>query len=294
MGQNESVRDVTTAEKMGFSADARLLIINADDFGMCHDENEATIIGLTSGLFTSSTILTTCPWFEETAEFARSSPSADLGVHLTLNSEWDRYKWGPVLGRNLVPSLVEERGYLRADVASVYKHDRLDEAESELRAQIEKARASGIDATHLDCHMGPLHLRADYHRIYLRLAVEYRLPIRLTSRRVMRQLDMGDILAELDRNGIFYPDNFVHPGPQDVSQTDSHWTNLLRNLKPGITEIYCHPALARDELRSCARDWQQRQADFNYFTSDQTRRIIKDEGVELIGYRKLRDKMRAT
>src|SRR5690242_17980966 len=120
---SEKVRDVTTAEKLGYPADARLLIINADDFGMCHDENEATIIGLTNGLFTSSTILTTCPWFEEAAEFARKTPKADLGVHLTLNSEWDRYKWGPVLGRDEVPSLTDARGYLWADVPSVFEHD---------------------------------------------------------------------------------------------------------------------------------------------------------------------------
>ena len=136
MAKNEtSEREVTTAERLGYSDEARLLIVNADDFGMCHDENEATIEGLTSGLFTSSTILVTCPWFEEAAEFARQNSSADLGVHLTLNSEWKRYKWGPVLGAKTVPSLVDERGYLWPDVPSVYANDRLDEAEDELRAQ---------------------------------------------------------------------------------------------------------------------------------------------------------------
>jgi len=290
---DEITRDVTTAERMGYPADARLLIINADDFGMCHDENEATIIGLTQGLFTSSTILTTCPWFEEAAEFARNTPKADLGVHLTLNSEWERYKWGPVLGRDEVPSLTDERGYLWADVPSVFAHDCLEEVELELEAQIEKAIAAGIDVTHLDCHMGPLHLRADYHRIYLKLALDFRLPIRLTPRRVMQQLGMGDILNELDCNGIFYPDNFVHSGPKNLDATESFWTELLRNLKPGISEIYCHPALAREELKSCARDWPERQRDFEYFTSEKTRQLLKDEGIELIGYRKLRDAMQS-
>jgi len=283
--------DITSAERMGYPRDARLLIINADDFGMCHDENEATIIGLTQGLFTSSTILTPCPWFEEAAEFARTTPHADLGVHLTLNAEWDRYKWGPVLGRTDVPSLTDERGYLWPDLASVFAHDRLDEVELELEAQIEKALASGIDVTHLDCHMGPLHLRPDYHRIYLKLAAVYRLPIRLTSRRVMRQLGMADIVADLDCNGILYPDHFVHPGPKNLEETESFWAGLLRNLKPGISEIYCHPALAREELKACARDFSQRQRDFDFFTAESTRRLLKDEGIELIGYRLLRDKM---
>ena len=205
--------EFTTAQKIGYPPGARLLIVNADDFGMCHDENQATIEGLTAGLFTSSTILTACPWFEEAAEFARNRPETDLGVHLTLTSEWARYKWGPVLGSKAVASLVDERGYLWPDVPEVFANDRLDEAEAELRAQIEKALAAGIDVTHLDSHMGPLHLRADYHGIYLRLATEYRLPIRLTRRSAMRRMGFGEILDELDRAGILYPDNFYVGGP---------------------------------------------------------------------------------
>ena len=286
-------RDTTTAEKMGYPAGARLLIINADDFGMCHDENEATIIGLTEGLFTSSTIMTPCPWFEEAAKFARNAPKADLGVHLTLNSEWARYKWGPVLGRTDVPSLTDESGYLWPNISSVFAHDRLDEVEIELQAQIEKAIAAGIQLTHLDCHMGPLHLRADYHHIYMRLALDFRLPIRINSRSMMRQLGMDEILHALDLSGIFYPDDFIHHGRRNPDETEAFWTGVIRNLKPGISEIYCHPALARDELKACARDWPQRQRDFEFFTSEKTRQLIKDEGIQLIGYRALRDAMQS-
>ncbi len=291
--ENETENDVTTAQKLGYPRDARLLIVNADDFGMCHDQNEATIEGLTAGLFTSSTILVTCPWFEEAAEFARNRPEADLGVHLTLTSEWARYKWGPVLGSKAVASLVDDRGYLWADVPQVFANDRLDEAEAELRAQIEKALAAGIDASHLDSHMGPLHLRADYHEIYLRLANEYRLPIRLTRRSAMRRMGFGAILSELDRLGILYPDNFYVGGPENPADTREYWTNLLKELKPGISEIYCHPALARAELRSCAHDAEQREADFRFFTSEQTRRLLADEGIEPIGYKRLRAAMRS-
>jgi len=282
----------STAERVGYAADARVLILNADDFGMCHDQNEGVMRGLKEGLFTSSTILVTCPWFEEAADFARNNPAADLGVHLTLTAEWDRYKWGPVLGAHAVPSLVDERGYLWQTVAQVYEHARLDQAEAELREQIEKALAAGIDATHLDSHMGTLQLRADYHAIYARLAAEYRLPIRLASRRRLGTEGMGAILDQLDAAGVVTPDHLVFYGPSKVDETESYWTNLLRTLKPGLTEILCHPAIARDELKSCARDAMQREADFRYFTSDKTRQLIKDEGVEMIGFRKLRDLMR--
>src|SRR5271156_4639317 len=283
----------STAARLGYAADVRALILNADDFGMCHDQNEGVMRGLKEGLFTSSTILVTCPWFEEAAEFARNNPDPDLGVHLTLTAEWDRYKWGPVLGRDAVPSLVDERGYLWQTVAQVYEHARLDEAEAELHAQIEKAFAAGIDATHLDSHMGTLQLRADYHEIYALLADEYRLPIRLASRRRLGTEGMGAILDQLDAAGVVTPDHLVFYGPSSVTETESYWTNLLRTLKPGVTEILCHPALARDELKSCARDAFQREADFRYFTADKTRRLLADEGVELIGFRELRNLMRA-
>jgi predicted glycoside hydrolase/deacetylase ChbG (UPF0249 family) len=282
----------STAERLGYSADARVLILNADDFGMCHDQNEGVMTGLKDGLFTSSTILVTCPWFEEAAAFARKTPSADLGVHLTLTAEWDSYKWGPVLGARAVPSLVDERGYLWQTVAQVYEHAHLDEAEAELRAQIEKAVAAGIDITHLDSHMGTLQLRADYHEIYARLANEYRVPIRLASRRRMGTDGMGGILDMLNAFGIVTPDHLIFYGPSKVEETESYWTKLLRSLLTGVTEILCHPAIARDELKSCARDAFQREADLRYFTSDKTRKMIADEGVELAGFRKLRDLQR--
>ncbi|MGA7871677.1 MAG: polysaccharide deacetylase family protein [Candidatus Binatus sp.] len=288
-------QEISTAERLGYAADARVLILNADDFGMCHDQNEGVITGLKAGVFTSSTILVTCPWFEEAAEFARNNPGADLGVHLTLTAEWDSYKWGPVSARHAVPTLVDERGYLWQTVAQVYEHARLAEAEAELRAQIEKALAAGIDVTHLDSHMGTLQLRADYHEIYARLADEYRVPIRLASRSWMRteEMGMGAILDQLDTAGVVTPDHLVFNGPESVAETESYWSNLIRTLKPGVTEILCHPAFARDELKSCARDAFQREADFRYFTSDEARKLLGDEGVELAGFRKLRDLQRA-
>ncbi len=284
---------MNTAARLGFGADARLLIVNADDFGLCRDENDATIEGLERGIFSSSTILVPAPGFDQAAEFARRTPEADLGVHLTLNSEWPGWRYGPVLGRDAVPSLVDEAGFLWPEVTSVYAHARLDEAEAELRAQIDRAIAAGIDPTHLDCHLGPLQLRRDYHELYVRLAADYRLPIRVTPRAMLRRMGLGAIIEQLDAAGIYYPDNFVLGGYRTAETADAYWTAVMRNLAAGVSEIYCHPAYAREELRSFARDAPKREADFRFFIGEKARRLIAQEGIQLIGYRRLRAAMRA-
>jgi len=256
---------MNTAARLGFGADARLLIVNADDFGLCRDENDATIEGLERGIFSSSTILVPAPGFDQAAEFARRTPEADLGVHLTLNSEWPGWRYGPVLGRDAVPSPVDEAGFLWPDVTSVYAHAHLDEAEAELRAQIDRAIAAGIDPAHLDCHMGPLQLRRDYHELYVRLAADYRLPIRVTPRAMLRRMGLGAIIEQLDAAGIYYPDNFVLGGYRTAETADAYWTAVMRNLAAGVSEIYCHPAYAREELRSFARDASKARGGLSIF-----------------------------
>ena len=282
----------TTAEHIGLDADARALIVNADDFGLCRDENEATIEGLARGIFTSSTILVPAPDFAQTAEFARRNPQADLGVHLTLTSEWPKWRWRPVLNRGAVPSLVDEAGFLWPDVMSLYAHARLNEAECELRAQIDGAIAAGIDVTHLDCHMGPLQLRRDYHELYVQLAADYRLPIRVAPRAMLRRMGMSTIIEQLDGAGILYPDNFVLGGKRLPETAAEYWAGVIRGLPAGVSEIYCHPAYARAELRSFAADAAKRDADFRFFTSTGARELIASEGIQLIGYRELRAAMR--
>jgi predicted glycoside hydrolase/deacetylase ChbG (UPF0249 family) len=213
-------------------------------------------------------------------------------VHLTLNSEWQNWRWTPVLDPDAVPSLVDRDGFLWPDVSAVFNHAKIDQAEAELRAQIDKAIAAGIDPTHLDCHMGPLHLRADFHALYVRLARDYRLPIRVTPRPILQRLGLGHIVPQLDEAGIFYPDNFVIGGDRTPESASGYWNETIRKLPPGISEIYCHPAYASAELRAFAHDAAKREADFQYFTGPAVRGLIAQQGLELIGYRRLRDAMR--
>ncbi len=278
----------TTAQRLGHAASARLLIINADDFGMCHSENVATMDGIESGSFCSTTVMVPCPWFEEAAAYARQAASADVGVHITHTSEWATYKWGPVLGQREVPSLVDERGYLFADVATLYAAARLDQVEQETRAQIDKALAAGIDVTHLDSHMGTVQLESSYHEMYVRLAAEYRLPIRMLPHTWLADMGMGRIAALADELGIVSPDHFWNGGPQAPEDTGRYWTEMLRSLKPGVTELYIHAALDEPEMRAISESCTQRAADHAFFTAPSTRQLLADLQIQLVGYRQLR------
>jgi predicted glycoside hydrolase/deacetylase ChbG (UPF0249 family) len=285
-------RSQTLAQLLGYPEDARLLIINADDFGMCHAENVATIAGLEPGAFCSSTIMVPCPWFEETVAFAARMPSADLGVHITHTSEWRAFKWGPVAGRGTVPSLVDGYGRFYPDVASLYAHADLEQVEVETRAQIDAALAAGIDVTHLDSHMGTVQLEPNYHALYVRLAAAYRLPIRMANRAFMRDMGMGHIAELADRLGVLSPDHFWYGGPSSPQETAAYWSNVLRQLKPGVSELYVHAAVDAPEMRALGDTWAQRAADFAFFTAPSTGALIRDLGITLIGYRPIRELQR--
>jgi predicted glycoside hydrolase/deacetylase ChbG (UPF0249 family) len=285
-------RSRTLAQLLGYAGDTRLLIINADDFGMCHAENVATMDGLEQGAFCSATIMAPCPWFEEAAAFARRMPAADIGVHITLTSEWQTYKWGPVAGRGTVPSLVDEQGYFYRDVESVYANARLDEVEIETRAQIERAREAGIDMTHLDSHMGTVQLDVNYHDLYVRLAAEYRLPIRMMARAWMRDMGLAEIAAQAERLGVLAPDHLWIAGPPHPEATAAYWTDLLRNLKPGVNEIYVHAAVDDPEMRAISDSWAQRSADYRFFTAPSTAALLRDLGITRSGYRPVRELQR--
>jgi predicted glycoside hydrolase/deacetylase ChbG (UPF0249 family) len=280
-------------ERLGHPAGARLLIVNADDFGMCHDENRATIDGLRAGVYSSSTIMVPCPWFAEAADFARAHPEADLGVHLTQTSEWQTLKWGPVAGRDAVGSLVDGRGHFFADVAAVYSSASLDDVERECRAQIDEALAAGVDVTHLDSHMGTMQLEPRYHELYLRLAADYRLPLRMVPRSMLTSPDFAAVVALAERLGVLAPDNFHIGGPPEPEQTAAYWNEVFESLPPGVSEVYVHAGYGDAEMRACCPAWRQRVADHEFFTSGATSRRLEELGIVRVGYRALREVQRA-
>jgi predicted glycoside hydrolase/deacetylase ChbG (UPF0249 family) len=280
-------------ERLGFPAGTKVLILNADDFGMNSAGTQATIDHLKAGELTSATIMVPCGWFMKAAKFAKENPQASLGVHTTLTSEWGSYKWGPVLGRTAVPSLVDELGYLFPDVRDVYSHAKLDEVEKEVKAQIDMALKAGVDVTHIDSHMGTLQYDPKYHELYIKIAKDYNLPCRIAGAELMKRFGGEHLIAMADEMGVLHPDYLVYGGPDSPEQTDAHWTKVLQELPAGkVSEIYIHPGADTPEMRDTTGSWRQRTADSAFFRKPETRQLIKDLGIELISYRELRELQR--
>ncbi|MGH9456535.1 MAG: polysaccharide deacetylase family protein, partial [Thermoanaerobaculia bacterium] len=195
-------------ERLGYPPDAKLLIIHADDLGMTHSVNAASIAALESGTITSASIMVPCPWFPEIAAWAREHPEADLGLHLTLTSEWEDYRWGPVLSKDRVPSLLDEDGYFYTRENQAAASARPEEAEAEIRAQIARAREFGIEPTHLDAHMRTLHQNAALFAALLRVAREKGIPAAV-NRSLAANPDFAPLLTPDD----LVIDRFVSIGP---------------------------------------------------------------------------------
>jgi hypothetical protein len=284
----------SVAERLGYKATDRLLIINGDDTGMCHSANVATIDALDNGLLTSATIMVPCPWFTEIVRYAKSKPNADLGVHLDHTAEWQVYRWAPLLSRKDVPGLFDEDGYMWHGVEQVYSHAKASEAKAEAEAQIQRALKAGIDVTHIDSHMGTMQYNAAFHKAYIELARKYDLPLRMGSQETYEKAGFPNIRRDAEAAGLVFTDRLIHEErPAQGETRKDFWLRMIRELKPGITELYIHASTPTDEAKAISGSWQARATDYELFTRDpDIRKAIEDGGIIRIGYRALRDLQR--
>jgi len=282
------------AERLGYKPTDKILIVNGDDTGMCHAANLATVESLEKGLMRSATIMVPCPWFPEIAAYARQNPDKGFGIHLCHTSEWVKYRWGPVADRSQVPGLLDPDGYLWRGVEDVYKSAKPEEALVEGRAQIKKALDAGIDVTHLDSHMGTLQLNPDYMKVYVQLALEFDLPLRMASQETMARFGQPDLRAQIAARGILFTDDFVYDELKDEKDgVKNFWLRIVKNLKPGVTELYIHAALPTDELKAITGSWSTRAQEYEVFTHDpDMQRLIKEQNIILMGYRPIRELQR--
>ena len=271
------------AERLGHGADAKLLILNCDDLGFCHAANMGVYDALRHGLATSASLMVPCPWARGAAAGYRGE---DVGVHLTVNAEHDLYRWGPITH---APSLLDGDGGFPRTVADVWDHADLDEVRRECRAQVERAILWGFDVSHLDAHMGTMQIKSEFFDVYLDLAVEFRLPLRLSGPATEGPIGFPFRSLAADA-GVVFPDELVvvpGVGSREVL------LQAVAELGRGVTEAYLHPAVASPELDAMASDAEQRVDDHRLLVHDpELSRAIADAGVTLIGYRELRDLMR--
>ena len=279
------------AERLGYQPTDKLLIVNGDDAGMCHAANLATIESLEKGQMRTATIMVTCPWFPEIAAYAKAHSEKDFGIHLCHTSEWSKYRWGPVAPREQVPGLVDSSGYLWPEIPEVYAHATPEEALIEGRAQVKRALAAGVDVTHLDSHMGTMQYQPDYMKSYLKLAVEFDLPVRMASQETLTRMGHPEIRGQFAARGIVSPDYFVFDELKNEGKgVKSFWLEVVKNLKPGVTELYIHAGLPNDELKAITGSWSTRAQEYETFTHGaDMKQLIADQKIILIGYRPLRD-----
>ena len=275
--------------RLGYPVTAKLLILNADDLAVTHSENVASLAALDQKLITSATVMVPCPWFTEVAAYAKAHPEADLGLHLTLTAEWQTFRWGPIASRALVPTLVGPDGYFYSSVADVVKHAKLDEVETEIRAQIERAKSMGLEPSHLDAHMHSLYASPELFGVFLRVAHEYKLPIR-GARNDKPFQGVLPLLSPADPvpDAIFSPGESVPP-----SGWTDYYVNLINNLQPGVTEIFVHLALDDAETQAVTVNhpnwgaaWRQREVDA--ISSLAFRKALEDNHIILIGWRDIK------
>lgn len=281
------------AQKLGFSKDAKLLIIHADDAGLSHSENMATIQSLENGIVNSYSIMVPCPWFYEMALFAKSNPQFDNGIHLTLTCEWENYKFGPVLPIKEVPSLVDENGHFYKKREQLRNNASVDDVKKELEAQIEKAISFGLKPTHIDSHMYSVGASPEFFDIYRDLGKKYKLPI-MISHQLMEMVGLnpnlnineGDLTIKKAHYGIF---EYFESG-----KLGDYYSTFFKDVVSGLNIVLIHPAFDDNEMKGITvnhpnfgAEW--RQIDFESFINQNNKAKIKEHNIELITWNDIRN-----
>lgn len=275
------------AERLGYPANAKLLILHADDLGAAHSVNMASFDALDKGAISSASVMIPTPWIAEVAAYARTHPNADLGLHLTLNAEWETYKWGSVESKDKVASLLDSAGTFPSETAPVAAKAKPLEVERELRAQIDRALALGIRPTHVDSHMGALFTTPELIATYVKVARAYGLPflaLRGDPRSPPQFLTEKDIVL----------DAVVIAGPEvSRDQWKAFYLNAIAGLKPGLTEMIVHLGYDDAELQAVTVNHEPygsawRQRDYDVVMSPEFKKALKDNNVILVTWRELR------
>lgn len=264
------------------------VILHVDDLGMCHASNQAFLELAAAGFVTCGSVMVPCPWFREIADAGAADPSLDLGVHLTLTSEWEHYRWAPISTRSRASGLIDPEGYFWRDVAQLRRHLVVEAAEAELWAQIEQALAAGLRPTHIDAHMAAAML-PELLPCHLTLAREYGL-VPVLPRKISFAPDPeanARTIAEIEKSGLGLPDGICGTLPVDADATRAGYQQLIENLPNGVTHVALHCAKP-GEIEAIApvhAGWRTRE--YTLFAEGAVRDWCREVAVTPIGYRDL-------
>ena len=284
----------SVAEKLGYPAEAKLLIVHADDIGLAQTVNEASLTAFKKGGITSGSIMVPCPWFEDFAETYKSYPDLDVGIHVTLTAEWDFYKWGGVLPATEIPSLLDENGHFYASVEEVGQHADPVEVEKEIRAQIDRAIAYGIKPTHIDTHMGSVMAKPEFMEIYLKLGKEYKIPV-FVPRMIL--FGMPEEAREQMKKDYVLVDNFFMMNAEDPGLTWAEaYAPMIEKARPGLNVMIVHVAYDNAEMQAIAVNhpafgsaWRAR--DLEYVLSQEFRNLLEEKGIQLVTWKEIKEVM---
>jgi predicted glycoside hydrolase/deacetylase ChbG (UPF0249 family) len=282
------------AELLGYPKDSKLLIIHADDMGLAHSVNTATIKAFDNKGITSGSIMVPCPWAPEIEAYVKEHPGMDVGIHLTMTAEWNLYKWGGLLPSDQISSLLDKNNYFYPSVEELGKTAKGEEAEKELRAQIDRAIASGVQPTHLDTHMGSVMANPELVKIYLDLSEIYHLPV-LFPRAYLSWFPPE--MAKSMESKIFLLDNLFMLEPKMIT---GKWIDAYKKgieaMKPGLNQMIVHLAVDNDEMQAISKGHDDygsawRQHDLDLVSSTEFRDLLKANHIILIGWKQIRDIM---
>jgi chitin disaccharide deacetylase len=302
-GASARADEPTYAERLGWPEGSRVVIFHSDDLGMSHEMNAGAIDAMVNGVVTSSSVMMPCPWVPEIVRWHAEHPEYDLGLHLTLTSEWKDYRWEPLLGADTVPGLVDPEGAFWPTVADVVANASADEVEAEIRAQIERARRMGFNFTHLDSHMGTLFANLGFFQRYVKVGVEYGVPVLMPgghgTHAAAEAPGMESMMRLMGR--VVWEAGL--PVIDDLHGRSYNWTtgeaniegfsSLLRELKPGITEVIVHCAIRSDNFPRITDSYPQRDGNRIGLTSEEVKRVIEEEDIILTDWRELMARRRA-
>jgi len=307
-------QQATYAEKLGFKKGAKVIILHVDDLGMSYSSNKGALLAINDGLANSGSIMMPCPWVPGIANYMKQHPGYDFGLHLTFTSEWDDYRWGPVAGVNCVPTLADDQGKLWDNVALVLKNASNEDFETEMKAQIDLSIRMGIEPTHLDSHMGTIFAKPEFIQIYVKLGIEYGIPILFPGgHNTIVSKDFKDdpefmeqarqIGKQLWDAGLPVIDDVISETydwrlPKGMKKSDdnlqayktSKFIERFNEMQPGITEVILHCTDPSDIFEDITTSGETRKGDLLAMLDPKLKAYIEKEGIILTTWRELSER----